>query len=264
MQSPQSAPLAPQATPSVPVWQLPPVAAEQQPPLHGVFMSHADPHVCVVVLHAWFAAQSLALVQPQTLVPVMSRHAEPALLPAQLPQLACPSAHAVDVVPGAHMPPSQQPPLHGCVALHAVVQVPLVVSHDCPPGQSLGPAQLAATPPPSPTLPPPRSPTPASAAAAIASVMVSQLLASVRAALIAEPSARPPPSAVTLTLTSCPAGYVEKSSSSVPCVSVDDGSVTSSGAVATPSIDTEYSIVSVPLGSSTLSSTVPALHARIL
>ena len=52
VQSPQSAPLLPQATPSVPVWQLPPVAAEQQPPLHGVMLSQAEPHWCVVVLHA--------------------------------------------------------------------------------------------------------------------------------------------------------------------------------------------------------------------
>ena len=37
----------------VPVWQVPPVAAdEQQPVLHGVLTSHPEPQVCVARLHA--------------------------------------------------------------------------------------------------------------------------------------------------------------------------------------------------------------------
>jgi hypothetical protein len=208
VQSPHDAPLLPQIVGAVPVWHVP--DDPQQPPLHSVFMSHAEPQVCVVVLHAWFGKQSLELVQPHTLLAPLARHAEPALLPVQAPHTACPSAHDGVDVPGSQVPPKQQPPLHGCVALHEVVQVPLARSHDWPVGQSPGPAQLAVTPPPSPLPPPPpsppRSPTPASPAALIASVIASQPPASVRAALIAEPSATPPPSAVTVTLTMCPAG----------------------------------------------------------
>jgi len=48
----QVPPLLPQAATSVPVWQVPPDAAEQQPVLHGVLASHAEPQVCVAMLHA--------------------------------------------------------------------------------------------------------------------------------------------------------------------------------------------------------------------
>ena len=82
-----SPPLLPQTVSSVPVWQVPPVAAEQQPPLHGVFMSHAGPQVCVVVLHARLAGQSVAVVQPQDLVPAVSMHTLPVLLPTQVPHI---------------------------------------------------------------------------------------------------------------------------------------------------------------------------------
>jgi hypothetical protein len=122
VQSPHRLPLLPQATFKVPVWQVPPVDAEQQPPLHGVLLSQAAPQLCVVVLHAWLAGQSLALVQPQALAPPKSRQALPAGLPTQLPHDACPSAHAAEAVPVAQLVPSQQPPLHGWLALHDIVQ----------------------------------------------------------------------------------------------------------------------------------------------
>ena len=38
-QATQVPPLLPHAVPSVPGWQKPPMACEQQPPLHGVFTS---------------------------------------------------------------------------------------------------------------------------------------------------------------------------------------------------------------------------------
>jgi hypothetical protein len=84
--SPHRLPLLPQTCLAVPVWQVPPVAAVQQPPLHGVLLSHAAPHLCVVGLHAWFAGQSLALMQPHAVVVPTVRQALP--LPAQLPQVA--------------------------------------------------------------------------------------------------------------------------------------------------------------------------------
>lgn len=52
--------------------------------------------------------------------------------------------HAPGAVPGWQVPPviaEQQPPLHACVELHAVVQVFVVVSHDVPDGQSAVAAQ---------------------------------------------------------------------------------------------------------------------------
>jgi hypothetical protein len=55
-------PLAPHARSSVPVWQVPAVAAEQQPPLQGVFKSQALPQVWVVELQAWLTGQLPAAV----------------------------------------------------------------------------------------------------------------------------------------------------------------------------------------------------------
>jgi hypothetical protein len=52
VQSPHVPPLLPQTIVAVPVWQLPPIVAEQQPPLHGRLESHAEPQVCVATSHA--------------------------------------------------------------------------------------------------------------------------------------------------------------------------------------------------------------------
>jgi hypothetical protein len=53
-------------------------------------------------------------------------------------KLAVPTAHAPVVLPEAT---EQQPPLHGCAALHVVVHVCEVPSHAWPVAQSAGPLQ---------------------------------------------------------------------------------------------------------------------------
>lgn len=198
-----SPPLLPQTASRVPVWQVPFIAAEQQPPLHGVVMSHAGPQVCVVMLHAWLAGQSVTLLQPQVLLPPMLTQELPLDLPTQLPHSGCPSAQASEVSPVTQVVPLQQPPLHGWVALHVIVQVPAVVSHAWPFGQSAGPVQPTG-PPPSPRSPP----TPASSPPPATSVTltVSQPGASTRGSLVALPSAASPANAVTVIATVWPAG----------------------------------------------------------
>src|SRR6185369_15757773 len=109
--------------------------------------------------------------------------------------------------------------------------------------------------PASPSGPPPAS---RPASPATAADRMSQPLASARDALVTDPSVFPPASAVTATLTTRPVGYVEKSSSRVPWGAPADGSVTYRGVVATPSMMTTNWMVSVWLGQSMLSSTVPA------
>jgi hypothetical protein len=55
--------------------------------------------------------------------------------------------HAVEPEPPAHIPPEQQPPLHGCVDEQLVVQVWLVPSQAEPIGQSAAELQPHAPPP---------------------------------------------------------------------------------------------------------------------
>ena len=52
------------------------------------------------------------------------------------PPFASVPPHTVSLVPGAHVPPLQQPPLHVFVALHDVPQVWVDVSHAWNAGQS--------------------------------------------------------------------------------------------------------------------------------
>jgi hypothetical protein len=59
-------PELPHAVVVVPAWHVPPLAAEQQPPLHGWFELHAVVHLPVDASHASCAGQSAALVQPHT------------------------------------------------------------------------------------------------------------------------------------------------------------------------------------------------------
>jgi hypothetical protein len=91
---------------------------EQQPPLHAVCVAppHEAEHLCVLVSHELSTRQSVGWLQPHS----PATHAEPSALPVQLahmPELP----HAVAVVPPAQVPLAmlQQPPLHGCVELHA-------------------------------------------------------------------------------------------------------------------------------------------------
>jgi len=55
-------PLLPHVVGSVPIWQVPPVAAEQQPPWQGCDVAHVGVHVPVPVSQALPAGQSAALV----------------------------------------------------------------------------------------------------------------------------------------------------------------------------------------------------------
>jgi hypothetical protein len=86
-QVPHGAPLLPHRVVAVPVWQVPPAPAEQQPPLHSVLASHAEPHACVVRLHAWLGGQSPALAQPQLMALPEARQAAPVELALQSVQM---------------------------------------------------------------------------------------------------------------------------------------------------------------------------------
>jgi hypothetical protein len=128
-------PLPPQKASVVPALQVPAEAAEQQPPLHGWIEEHASPHTPVVVSQASSEGQSAAMAHPHVTPP---RQALPVVTPTQetqappvSPQFACP-------VPATHLPALlQQPPLHGWVDEHAVVQVFVVVSQAWSGGQSV-------------------------------------------------------------------------------------------------------------------------------
>jgi hypothetical protein len=87
--------------------------------------------------------QSLALSQPQE---PLARHALPDVSPRHEAHMAL-RPHAEGLVPGTHIVPSQQPPLHACVDEHAVVHAPVVVSHASPVGHSTAEVQLLNTSP---------------------------------------------------------------------------------------------------------------------
>lgn len=111
---------------AVPELQVPPVAAEQQPPLHGWADPQSAVQVLVAVSHAAPAAMAVAWGQS-----AVSLH------PHAPATQACPAAAAVQskhrapsvpqlsaAAPAWHVPAAeQQPPLHGCVAEQAVVHL---------------------------------------------------------------------------------------------------------------------------------------------
>jgi hypothetical protein len=76
---------------------------------------------------------------------VVQTHAPPVhagVVPEHVEQLPPVDPHAVESEdPGAHVPPLQQPPLHGCEEEHAVVHIPVDVSHASSAGQSPATAQ---------------------------------------------------------------------------------------------------------------------------
>ena len=142
-------PLLPQAPADVPGTHIPvvlPLGMLQQPPLHGFVAEHVVRHACVVVSHERPVAQSDAgSMQPQVPpnAPVLGTHALPTLMPAHATHAPPVDPHAVADCPCTHTPnapPStglvQHPPLHVCVALHAVVHAWVVVSHAIPWAQS--------------------------------------------------------------------------------------------------------------------------------
>jgi hypothetical protein len=132
----------PHALALVPATQL--LVASQQPPLQVSPPAHVATHWCEV-LHACSTGQSLEVLQPHDELAAM--HAWPTAALVQSMQVMPEAPHAVVVLPAAQVPPLQQAPLHGWLAEHEVMQVLVVVLHDEPAGQSLGPLQPHAPPP---------------------------------------------------------------------------------------------------------------------
>jgi hypothetical protein len=85
----------------------------------------------------------VATVQPHTPL----KQACPARLLEQSMHAAPDGPHAPAVEPAAHTPFEQQAPLHGWLALHAVVHLDVVPSHALPDGQSAAELQPHAPPP---------------------------------------------------------------------------------------------------------------------
>jgi hypothetical protein len=113
----------------VPGWQLPP---PQHPAVHGLVAEQ-------VKLHRWSprlqpvlaAGQSVFVPHPQK-PPLESVSQTPPAEPwpsaiVQLVQAPPLSPHSTVAFPDLHIPPAQQPPLHGCVALHTCVHWCVVV-----------------------------------------------------------------------------------------------------------------------------------------
>jgi hypothetical protein len=123
-------PELPHASFALPCMHVPAVAFEQQPPLQLLVCPPQDvEHVCVVPLHACPAGQSVALLQPQTLVEMQ---AWPAVAFVQSTHWVVAAPQTVFVVPGWHvLPAPQQPVGHVCDALHVKVHTP--PAHPCAP-----------------------------------------------------------------------------------------------------------------------------------
>ncbi len=142
LQSAHTPPFSPHAPAPVPGWHVPPVAAEQHPPLHVCVVLQAVVQVWVAVSHALPAGQSAALWQPHRCGDPPERHAVPLALPAQEAQRGWPTLQSPVVVPVSHVlvAGSQQPPLHAlcCAPPQVAPHVPVVRSQAEPVGQSLG------------------------------------------------------------------------------------------------------------------------------
>ena len=115
MQSTHVPPVFPHPVSAVPGWHIPLIAAEQQPPLHGVTFGALHPVVQISIRarrQAWpavspvAAGQSAADVHPQWPV----RQALPDGFVASQTVHVGPVAHALASVPGWHVPSSPQQP----------------------------------------------------------------------------------------------------------------------------------------------------------
>jgi hypothetical protein len=146
-----TAPVEPQATPALPGWQVPPLAAEQQPPLHG----DADEQLVeqVVPLHAVLSGQLDALKQPH--MPLT--HAWPFRLPLQFWHKPPGGPHTLPVLPRLQVPALQQPPLHGVTPglMHMVVHTCVFWLQAFGAGQSVATEQPHVPPLPLPMQMPP-------------------------------------------------------------------------------------------------------------
>jgi hypothetical protein len=145
----EQTPFEPHAESAPPCWQVPLVAAEQHPPLHGVPFPHATVHVPFV--HASrTAGQSKELPHPHWPPPFVASHLWPVLAVAQLAQVPPVLPQAPSAVPSVQVPPlaaEQQPPLQGETALQAAEQRRVCASQACPDGQSLALRQPHESPP---------------------------------------------------------------------------------------------------------------------
>jgi hypothetical protein len=119
-QSTQAVPPLPQVPSPVPRLHVP---AAQQPPLQFWPLPQLVVQVPVAA-QARFALQSLEVLQPQAPPSAKGLHTLPTTAPLHDVHTAPPAPQAVVPRPLTHTPetePVQQPWLHGCVALHAVV-----------------------------------------------------------------------------------------------------------------------------------------------
>jgi hypothetical protein len=132
-QSRQVLPAAPQAATAVPEPHTPPW---QQPPLHSWAGLQEVVQRCCDWLQAAPVAHSLVSLQPQLPPVPVPRHTVPSGLPRHESQVPPSSPQAAWAVPAAQVPPLQQPWLHSCDALQAVVHLWAPVSQASPAGQS--------------------------------------------------------------------------------------------------------------------------------
>jgi len=138
-----------QAPPPVPGWQVPPVAAEQQPVLQTWVAEHIAVHVWVVVSHASPAGQSA--VAPHPHAPLAS-HTAPWVLMVQSTHAAPEAPHDVSLT-AAHVlaalqqkPVPQAAPLAAPFGAHVLVHAPSVHVGVPPPHATHAPPALPHAP----------------------------------------------------------------------------------------------------------------------
>jgi hypothetical protein len=131
-------PVAPHSAVAVPATHVPDA---QQPLLQGCAGLQRLVQACLTESQAKPVGQSLAELQPQKPPLALGRHSAPMGLPLHETQAAPDEPQAPIVVPGAHRPPEQQPPLQTCEGEQLDVQLREAESQAWPIGQSAGPAQ---------------------------------------------------------------------------------------------------------------------------
>jgi hypothetical protein len=104
---------------------VPATASLQQPLLQGWVELHEVVQRPVDKLQARPDGQSVVALQPQR----PATQVWPFELAVQSRHWLPDAPHCGVLVPALHTPLKQQPPLHGCDALHAVVQVPVARLH---------------------------------------------------------------------------------------------------------------------------------------
>jgi hypothetical protein len=102
---------------------------------------HAVVHWWAVGSQALPEGQSLTTPQPHVPPCAPAMHTDPMLLPLQMVHVPPVFPQPPATRPGVHVPPAQQPPLHGCIALHELPHVWVVASQAAPAGQSVAVVQ---------------------------------------------------------------------------------------------------------------------------